>query len=262
MNSTDFVAKAKDIAQNYSTLYVLGCFGAPLTGSNVARYCNNIAYNQAAARTAMIKAAANQDPPVYGFDCVGLIKGILWGWDGSEAASPTNMYGGAKYGSNGVPDTDANGMINRCPGASADFSAIVPGEAVWKPGHIGIYLGNGLAAECTPALANKVQITAVANIGKPAGYDARTWAKHGKLPWVDYTAQEPGPEAEQPDLALDVPSDWATEHWEWGKQFGITDGTDPRGPLTREQGVTMIHRLVLLTQIVSNQPPEGGIMEG
>ena len=44
----------------------------------------------------MIKAAANKNPPVYGFDCVNLIKGVLWGWSGD--ASKT--YGGAAYKSN------------------------------------------------------------------------------------------------------------------------------------------------------------------
>ena len=91
------INEAVEIAKNFKTLYVMGCFGAPLTGSNVSRYCNNHSYNRAADRTAMIKAAGNQNPPVYGFDCVCLIKGILWGWSGN--ASKT--YGGANYASNG-----------------------------------------------------------------------------------------------------------------------------------------------------------------
>lgn len=82
MKAQTLVDKAVDIAKNYKTLYVMGCFGAPLTGGNVTRYCSNHTYNKQAARTAMIKAAANQSPPVYGFDCVCLIKGILWGWCG------------------------------------------------------------------------------------------------------------------------------------------------------------------------------------
>ena len=51
MKASEFVAKLKDVAQNYKTLYVMGCFGAPLTGGNVSRYCNNHAYNKQAART-------------------------------------------------------------------------------------------------------------------------------------------------------------------------------------------------------------------
>ena len=100
MKASEFVAKLKDVAQNYKTLYVMGCFGAPLTGGNVSRYCNNHAYNKQAARTKMIKAAANQNPPVFGFDCVCLIKGILWGWRGD--ASKT--YGGVTVAAVRVSD--------------------------------------------------------------------------------------------------------------------------------------------------------------
>lgn len=184
MKSTEFVRRAKDIAQNYKTLYVMGCFGAPLTGGNVSRYCTNHSYNKAADRTAMIKAAANQNPPVYGFDCVCLIKGILWGWCGDAS----KIYGGAGYAINGVPDIGADSMIKVCQGVTTNFSNIVPGEAVWMSGHIGIYIGDGLAVECSPKWANKVQITAVGNIGSKAGYNTRTWTKHGKLPYITYEA--------------------------------------------------------------------------
>ena len=149
MTAKVFVDKAVDIAKNYKTLYVMGCFGAPLTGSNVSRYCNNHSYNKNATRTAMIKAAANQSPPVFGFDCVCLIKGILWGWDGDASRT----YGGAGYA---------------------------------------IYIGDGLAVECSPKWENKVQITAVGNIGSKAGYNTRRWTKHGKLPYVDYTGASTG----------------------------------------------------------------------
>ena len=60
MTNKELVAKCIDIAKNYKTLYVMGCFGAPLTGGNVTRYCQNHEYNRAADRTRMIKAAANQ----------------------------------------------------------------------------------------------------------------------------------------------------------------------------------------------------------
>lgn len=197
------VDKAVDIAKNYRTLYVMGCFGAPLTGSNVSRYCNNHTYNKDPARTAMIKAAANQSPPVYGFDCVNLIKGILWGWRGDAS----KVYGGAAYGSNGVPDHGADTVIKECLEVSTTgWASMLPGEAVWLSGHIGIYIGDGLAVECTPKWDNKVQITAVGNIGKKSGYNTRTWTKHGKLPWVDYTgavAASGGGEASQPTPSTD-----------------------------------------------------------
>ena len=184
MKSSVFVEKLVDVAENYKTLYVMGCFGAPLNGANVSRYCTNHDYNKQAARTAMIKAAANKTPPVFGFDCVCLIKGILWGWNGDASRT----YGGAGYAINGVPDIGADSMIKTCSGLSTDFSGIVPGEAVWLKGHIGVYIGGGKVVECTPAFANKVQITACLNIGPIAGMSGRRWTKHGKLPYIEYDA--------------------------------------------------------------------------
>lgn len=179
MKASEFIAKLKDVAENYKTLYVMGCFGSPMTGSNKLRYCNNHEYNKQANRTKLIKAASTD---TFGFDCVNLIKGILWGWNGDKKKT----YGGAKYKTNGVPDTNADGMIKLCTDVTTDFSKIEPGEALWCKGHIGIYIGNGLAVEATPAWKNKVQITAVKNIGSKSGYNARTWTKHGKLPYIEY----------------------------------------------------------------------------
>ena len=187
MKSKPFVSKLIDIAKNYKTLYVMGCFGAPIIGSSVDRYCTNHKYNKQPTRTSMIKAAANQKPPVYGFDCVCLIKGVLWGWSGNE----NHIYGGANYASNGVPDVDANTFFNKCIDKNnKNWQDMIPGEAVWCQGHIGVYVGDGLVVECTPSWANKVQITYVGNIGSKSGYKSRTWTKHGKIPWVDYSDVE------------------------------------------------------------------------
>lgn len=49
-----------------------------------------------------------------------------------------------------------------------------------------MYIGDGLAVECTPRWKNCVQITAC-NCDKP-GYNRRNWSKHGKLPYVKYVA--------------------------------------------------------------------------
>ena len=175
MTNIELANKAKKIATKYKTLYVLGCFGAPLNEANKKRYTTNYSYN--AKRKSIIYAASSN---TFGFDCVCLIKGILWGWSGDVNA----VYGGAKYASNGVPDIDANTMINVSKNVSTDFSKIEVGEAVWMPDHIGIYIGDGLAVECSPAWANKVQITAC-NCTK-SGYNRRNWTKHGKLPYITY----------------------------------------------------------------------------
>lgn len=181
MNNKELVQKLKDIALNYKTLYVLGCFGAPMTDANKTRYCNNLEYNKQAARSKMIRAASAD---TFGFDCVCLIKGVLWGWKGDKNSS----YGGAKYNSNGVPDIDEGTMIARCSEVSTDFTKITEGEVVWMKGHIGVYIGDGLAVECTPKWGNNVQITAC-NCDK-SGYNRRDWTKHGKLPYITYIKEE------------------------------------------------------------------------
>lgn len=177
MKASEFVKKLEDVAKNYKTLYVLGCFGAPMNSKNKTRYCNNNSYNKQAARTKYIQAATAD---TFGFDCSGLLKGILWGWCGNKSKT----YGGAVYEANGVSDTNANGIIKLCSDISTDFSSIEVGEAVWIRGHIGVYIGDGLAVECTPRWKNCVQITAC-NCSK-SGYNTRNWTKHGKLPYIEY----------------------------------------------------------------------------
>lgn len=178
----DLAAAAEAVARQRKTLYVMGCFGAPMTEKNKRRYTTNHDYNRQRSRTEKIQAASAS---TYGFDCVGLVKGLLWGWN----ASRWKTYGGATYKANGVPDINADAMIRRCSKVSADFRDVKPGELLWTDGHVGIYLGHGLAVECTPQWADRVQITAVLNIGAKIGYNGRRWKKHGRLPYVTYEAK-------------------------------------------------------------------------
>lgn len=177
MTAKELAERCTRLATQYKTLYIMGCFGAPMTAKNRSRYANNYAYNRQKERTAKIQAA---DENTFGFDCVCMIKGLLWGWQGDSSKT----YGGAKYKSNGVPDSGADSMFRKCLAQSEDFSCVEIGEAVWLPGHIGIYIGDGLAVECTPKWADGVQITAC-NCQKE-GYKTRTWSKHGKLPYICY----------------------------------------------------------------------------
>lgn len=177
MTAVELARRCKELAQDYKTLYILGCFGAPMTAKNRKRYTTNQSYNQQPDRAQKINAAGED---TFGFDCVCMIKGLLWGWCGDS----TRVYGGAQYASNNVPDVGANTMFSKCRDTSTDFSCLEVGEAVWLSGHIGIYIGDGLAVEATPLWKDGVQITAC-NCEKP-GYPTRNWTKHGKLPYVRY----------------------------------------------------------------------------
>lgn len=189
MNNTEFANMARNIATNYKTLYVLGCFGAPLNNSNKKRYTNNYDYNRRSVRKEKIMNASSD---TFGFDCVCLIKGILWGWNGNKS----HIYGGADYNISKIPgkcpDYNADQMIKQCTSISTDFSSIEIGEIVHIPGHVGIYVGAGLIAECTPIWKDGVQLTALLNISSKVGYNGRTWKEHGKLKYVDYgSSNEP-----------------------------------------------------------------------
>ena len=172
-------AAAKKAALEHKTLYVLGCFGAPMNDDNKNRYTKNLPYNGRNERKEKILSA---DRDTFGFDCVCFVKGLLWGWTGNA----DHQYGGAEYQSQGVPDKNADSVMKLCMDASTDFSKLQVGEYLWIPGHCGIYIGDGLAVECTHRWADGVQVTVVHNLLADDGTPGRHWEKHGKLPWVTY----------------------------------------------------------------------------
>lgn len=183
MNNKDFVSKLKEIAKN-KTVYANGMFGQPITESIIAQKTRQLPKWYTSSRQKSLRALIGKG--YFGFDCICFIKSALWGWNGN--LKDTN--GGAKYCSNGVPDISEYGMMNACNEISSDFSKIEIGEYLWTDGHCGVYIGDGLAIECTPKWENGVQITAVLNIGEKEGYNGRVWKKHGKLPYIEYVQEE------------------------------------------------------------------------
>lgn len=190
IKANDFCTKALYIVQNYKTLYVNGCFGAPMTIANKLRYSTKNDFNRGRAK--MINSASSD---TFGFDCVCLIKAILGGWNGNK----NHKYGGTivnketngiSYGADHVPDYNANSMITHCKDVSTYFDNIVAGEVVWVEGHIGIYIGGGQVVECTPKWSNNVQLSYLGNLSQYKKGNYRVWKKHGKLPWVDYEQVE------------------------------------------------------------------------
>lgn len=189
MKSTEFIAKLKDIAA-IRTVYMWGMFGGLVTEARIQEKAKQYRSYYTASRQQQLRLLIGKN--VYAFDCVGLIKGIIWGW----RADPNPLgHGGAQYQSNNLPDLDANVMINRCSDVSPDFSRILPGCVVWMQGHIGVYIGEGKVIEAMPSWQDGVQVTACWNIGQLAGLQGRRWTQHGKLPWIEYA---PGPTPVQP----------------------------------------------------------------
>ena len=185
MNVNEFLEKLKTTL-TVKTLYVMGGWGFPLNDANKERTQKN-SYNRREERKKLIDNASSD---TFAFDCCGLCKAIMWGWCGDVNAK----NGGAVYASNGFPDYDAKEiMLNLTTEQSTDFSKVDPGEFLWLDGHCGIYLGDGLAIESTPAWKDGVQITVVRNVCKEAvsAYPFRTWTYHGHLKNIDYSSKYP-----------------------------------------------------------------------
>lgn len=178
MKASDFISKLYSIATTKKTVYAWGMFGSTITKSRVQAKAKQYPYWYTDSKVRSIFSPLYEsDPPVWGFDCIGLIKGVLWGWDGDES----KVYGGAVYASNSVPDLSADAMIGKCTEVSTDFGNIAIGEFLWMKGHCGVYMGNSKVVESSPKWANGVQVTALS---------ARNWLKHGKLPFVSYETEK------------------------------------------------------------------------
>ena len=196
MRSNEFIQKLKEVA-SMNTIYMWGCFGQKVTESIIAAKTKQYPSWYTAARQKKFRNLIGKN--YYGFDCVCLIKGILWGFPNME------------YASNGVEDIGADTMINRCNDISTDFNNITPGEVVWLSGHIGVYIGNGQVIECTPAWEDGVQIT---NLSQ------RKWVKHGKLPYIEYESEsQPADPIISDNVYVVVKGDTLTKI---AKQFGTT----------------------------------------
>lgn len=105
-------------------------------------------------------------------DCVGLIKGYGW-------LNPDTLE--IEYGTNGMPDVGADEMYKSATvSGSMDTMPDVPGIAVWKSGHIGIYVGNGKVVE---AMGTKYGVVKT-NLAD------RSWSAWLEIPYINYNTGE------------------------------------------------------------------------
>jgi len=117
--------------------------------------------------------AASDFPRQYGekvHDCVGLIKGYMWTADADDT-KPV-------YVSNGMRDVSADMLYNQCKRKSDNFSKMpdIPGIAVFKPGHVGVYIGDGEVVEARGHSYGVVKTR----------LEARNWKRWAFLPFIQY----------------------------------------------------------------------------
>lgn len=123
------------------------------------------------------------------FDCCGVIKAVVWGWNGDKNAA----YGGAVYKSNGMPDINDQGIHDVSNMQEiTEVSKIKVGAPLWKQGHVGVYIGNGETVECTTNGKASVQFGTVRNYGARtvSGVSCGNWTHYGLLPYIDYDTSD------------------------------------------------------------------------
>lgn len=172
MTNLEFVEKIKKF-QYYNTQYATGAFGAICgLSNNRERYAKN---SKPATAAKIMKAPADAILA----DCICCGKGILWGFD----FELTKKFGGAQYGSNGVPDFSIKAMHKHCsiytPDGCKNPDAIELGE--WlrtsEIDHVSYYVGDGMIGEFTQKGDCKFRIMPL---------DSRKWEGHGKILYLNY----------------------------------------------------------------------------
>lgn len=183
MNNLEFVEKLVTVATNYKTLYASGMFGWPLTDDAIdtAKGDAPYWYNEHKKKEDNLRECC--DRGYFGFDCVCLVKAILWGWSGDYS----DFHGGSGYKINGMEDIPESEVLEMCYPISTVFDPklMKPGEFLWKGGHCGIYIGDNLAVECAGGDIDKTCISRIGNIKSshnPNVPYVTTWEKHGYLP--------------------------------------------------------------------------------
>lgn len=162
-NNLDLVVYAEE-AFNTGWGYVWGTYGNVLTetlfNSKLEQYPDGVGNYESFIRGNWLGGRTT--------DCVGLIKGYGW-------LDPNTLE--IEYGTNGMPDIGADSMYkNATVSGSMDTMPDVPGLAVWKSGHIGIYAGNGKVIE---AMGTKYGVV-MTNLSE------RSWTAWLEIPYIKY----------------------------------------------------------------------------
>ena len=170
-NNVDLAAYAIQAWEN-NWGYVWGTFGNVLTESlleyKIRQYPDGVGNYEDFIRANWLNRRTT--------DCVGLIKG--YGWLDTESLS-------IQYGTNGMPDYGANQMYQSAVNAGADHGSMsampeIVGLAVWKEGHIGVYIGGGYVIEAASTTKGVIKTQV----------EGRGWQGWCKIPYIDYLEEE------------------------------------------------------------------------
>ena len=144
--------------------YVYGTYGEVLTESiltaKASQYPEQVGNNEEFIRSHWLGVRTA--------DCIGLIKGYAW---------YNCDTGQIDYRSNGVMDMGSDPMLDMATEkGTIDTMPDIPGIAVWKDGHIGVYVGDGQTIHA----AN----TELGVIMTPL--EKSSWTHWLKIPYISY----------------------------------------------------------------------------
>lgn len=144
--------------------YVWGTFGQVLTESlleqKISQYPSGVGDKEEIIREKWLGGRTA--------DCVGLIKS--YGWLDADDLR-------IRYGSGGMPDIGADAMYyNAQVKGTLDTMPETPGLAVWRSGHIGVYVGDGEVIEAMGTAYGVVR-TQLAE---------RSWTAWLEIPYISY----------------------------------------------------------------------------
>lgn len=165
MTNKELVNNAVAIFMNQKTVYAKGGIGITLTQAEVDRLIKQYPENA--------KYISSKDIGKHACDCSGMIVGMAYdGWTVDKDPVWTRAH-----------DWNDQMLHDRLTD-TCDPKDAIPGMCLWKQGHVGLYLGNGIEfdsnAEKSGSGIHKRKITDV------------KWELAGKLPEIEYVGVNVG----------------------------------------------------------------------
>ncbi len=166
MNNIELVDRLMKIYNELPTVYAKGGIGWKLTDYRYNYLRNQYADNK--------KYLTPDTKGKYACDCSGMIVGAAYdGWRVDHEPTWSKAH-----------DWNDKMLHDRLTDKCKPQNAIL-GMCLWKKGHVGLYVGNGMSLDCNydSATSNGIHLRKIEEVG---------WTEAGKLPEIQYVTPKVG----------------------------------------------------------------------